>query len=144
MNDNPATPDTDPRKPDVSMPKFSSSHQEVLLDRVGREIVKIRKARGMTQTLLARTASVPTNVVFSAENGLHNTSLVTLAKIADALEVDLRDLMPGGSTPAASPVNEVVRSGEQQGRPSVPMLTGVRKSVWKAVALRLFSRRGRP
>ncbi|MGI4807573.1 MAG: hypothetical protein ACRYF2_05635 [Janthinobacterium lividum] len=60
MNDNPAKPDTDPRKPDVSMPKFSSSHQEILLDRVGREIVKVRKARGMTQAMLARTASVPT------------------------------------------------------------------------------------
>ena len=126
------------------MPKFSLSHQEVLLDRVGREIVKVRKARGITQTMLARTASVPTNVVFSAENGLHNTSLVTLAKIADALEVNLRDLMPGGSTPAASPMNEVVRSREQQGRPSVPILTGARRSVWKAVAVRLFSRRGRP
>jgi len=144
MNNNPATPDTDPRKPDESMPKFSLSHQEVLLDRVGREIAKVRKARGMTQAMLARTASVPTFVVFSAENGRHNTSLVTLAKIADALEVNLRDLMPEGSTPAAPPVNEAVRSGEQQGRPSVPMLTGARRSAWKALALRLFSRRGRP
>ena len=144
MNDSPAKPGTDPRKPDVSLPKFSSSHKEVLLDRVGRKIVEVRKARGMSQTMLARTAAVPTHVVFSAENGLHNTSLVTLAKIADALEVDLRDLMPGGSTPAAPLANEAVRSGEQQGRPSAPIPTGTRKSAWKAVALRLFSRRGRP
>jgi len=144
MNDNPATPNADPRKSGVSMPKFSSTHQEVLLDRVGREIVKFRKARGMTQAMLARTASVPTYVVFSAENGRHNTSSVTLAKIADALEVSLRDLMPEGSTPAAPLVNEAVRSDEQQGRLSVPMLTGAQKSAWKAVALRLFSRRGRP
>ena len=144
MNDSPAKPEADPRKPGVSMPKFSSSHTEVLLDRVGRKIVEVRKARGMTQAALARTASVPTHVVFSAENGLHNTSLVTLAKIADALEVDLRDLMPGGPTLAAPLANETVRSGEQQGRPSVPMPTGARRSGWKAVVRRLFSRRARP
>ena len=91
------------------MPKFSSSHKEVLLDKVGRKIVEVREARGMSQTMLARTASVPTHLVFSAENGLHNTSLVTLAKIAEALEVDLRDLMPGSSAPAAPANGGAVR-----------------------------------
>jgi len=40
--------------------------------------------------------------VFSVENGQHNTSLTTLQKIADALKLDMRDLMPGTSRPPAT------------------------------------------
>lgn len=143
MNEKPTKSETDPRKSDVPMPKFGTSHKEVLMDRVGRKIVGLRKARSMSQTALARASSVPTSVIFSAENGLHNTSLITLAKIAAALGVELRDLMPDSSMPASAAENRLVPSGEQQGRPAAPIFTGARSSAWKAVVLRLFSRRWR-
>ena len=82
MNDSPAKPETDPHKPGVPMPKFSSSHTEVLLDRVGRKIVEARNARGMTPAALARASSVPVATIFTIELGTHNTSLLTLAKLA--------------------------------------------------------------
>ena len=144
MNDKPAKPSTGPRKSDVSVPKFGSSHKEVFLDRVGRKIVDARKVRGITQAALARALFVPPSVIFWAENGLHNTSLITLAKIAAALEVDMRELLPGNLVPVSPTKNEALGSGEHQGRPSVPMLTRARRSARKALALLSLSRRGRP
>lgn len=72
-----------------------SPNTEDLLRTVGRTIMEARKARKLSQKDLARLADVPTSTVFTAEQGMHNMSLATLQKIADALKLQLRDLMPG-------------------------------------------------
>lgn len=66
---------------------------------VGRKVVELRKTLGWTQAQLAREAQCPVSTVFETETGVHNVSLGTLQKLADALQVEIRDLMPGSDTP---------------------------------------------
>lgn len=83
-------------------PKRGSPKNEAMLSAIGRKVVEIRRSMDMSQTQLARASDVPTSTVFSVENGQHNTSLSTLQKIADALKLDMRDLMPGTNSPPVS------------------------------------------
>lgn len=83
-------------------PKRGPPKNEAMLAAIGKKVVEIRKAMDLSQTQLARAADVPTSTVFSVENGQHNTSLTTLQKIADALKLEVRDLLPGISLPQAT------------------------------------------
>lgn len=83
-------------------PKRGPPKNEAMLAAIGIRVIEIRKSMNMSQTQLARASDVPTSTVFSVENGQHNTSLSTLQKIADALKLDMRDLMPGTSAPPAT------------------------------------------
>ena len=84
------------------LPKRGPPKNEAMLAAIGQKVVEIRKSRHLSQTQLARAADVPTSTVFSVENGQHNTSLTTLQKIADALKLEVRDLMPGTILPQAT------------------------------------------
>ncbi|PZP41448.1 MAG: hypothetical protein DI601_21160 [Azospirillum brasilense] len=70
-----------------------------LFQTVGRKVIELRKTVGWTQAQLAREAQCPVSTVFETETGVHNVSLGTLQRIADALKVEIRDLMPGSDTP---------------------------------------------
>lgn len=60
---------------------------------VGRNIRKFRKARGLTQEQLAEEAGMAMRYLSGVERGEENPTLRFLAKIADALEVPLSDLV---------------------------------------------------
>lgn len=62
---------------------------------VGDRVLQARKARGWNQTQLAREADCPLSTVFTVENGVHNLSLNTLLRLATALKLDMRALLPG-------------------------------------------------
>lgn len=59
---------------------------------VGKNIRRLRKARGVTQEQLAAEAGMAMRYLSGVERGEENPTLRFLAKIADALEVPLTDL----------------------------------------------------
>ena len=70
--------------------------KDPLLVAVGTRIAAARRKLNLSQLQLAEVSGTQVSTVFSAENGAQNLSLKTLQKIADALKVDMRDLLPGG------------------------------------------------
>jgi transcriptional regulator with XRE-family HTH domain len=61
---------------------------------VGREIRRIREAKGWSQTKVAAGAEMSVSGLSQIETGARNPSAVTLAKLAEALEVEVADLFP--------------------------------------------------
>jgi transcriptional regulator with XRE-family HTH domain len=61
---------------------------------VGRQVKKLREAKGWSQTRLAVEAGMSVSGISMIENGHRNLSTVTLAKLAEALGVEVRDLFP--------------------------------------------------
>ena len=60
---------------------------------VGQNVRKLRVARGMTQERLAFAAELDLTYIGGIERGRRNPSLLVMARIADALEVSLGDLI---------------------------------------------------
>ncbi|MEW6685413.1 MAG: helix-turn-helix transcriptional regulator [Candidatus Edwardsbacteria bacterium] len=63
-----------------------------LLVNLGERIKKLRKAAGLTQTVLAETLDLSVNYIGAIERGKRSPSLKTLQKIAAALDVTLAEL----------------------------------------------------
>jgi transcriptional regulator with XRE-family HTH domain len=66
---------------------------------VGREIKRLREAKGWSQTRLATEADMSVSGISMIENGHRNLSTTTLAKLAEALGVGVRDLFPLAQAP---------------------------------------------
>jgi transcriptional regulator with XRE-family HTH domain len=62
--------------------------QKELLIRVGTNISRIRKEKGLTTTSLAEKCDMDHSNLIPIEKGRINVTLVTLCKIAEVLEVD--------------------------------------------------------
>jgi transcriptional regulator with XRE-family HTH domain len=70
--------------------------KDPMLVAVGMRIGAARRKAGLSQIQLAEASGTQVSTVFSGENGAQNLSLKTLQKLADALKVDMRELLPGG------------------------------------------------
>ena len=66
----------------------------------GDNFRKIRKAKGMTQDLVAERASLSTSYISDLERGRANPTLGTAEKLAAALQVDVLELFNFGHHPA--------------------------------------------
>jgi transcriptional regulator with XRE-family HTH domain len=66
---------------------------------VGREVKRLREAKGWSQTKLAVEAGMSVSGISMIENGHRNLSTTTLAKLAEALGVGVRDLFPLDQAP---------------------------------------------
>src|SRR3954447_17220952 len=66
---------------------------------VGKEIRRLREARGWSQAKLAGASGMGTSGISQIETGARNPSAATLSKIADALGVEVRDLFPLDQAP---------------------------------------------
>ena len=121
-----------------ALPKRGPPKNEAMLAAIGSKVVEIRKSMDMSQTQLARAAGVPTSTVFSVENGQHNTSLSTLQKVADALKLEVRDLMPGTTLPQATDQGvamlKLVESALQTTLGEANRLTAMLQQVLKMVS----------
>lgn len=62
-----------------------------LITRVGERIRFLREEADLSQFDLSVRAEIPKNQIGRVERGEINTSLVTLGRIADALEVNLNE-----------------------------------------------------
>ena len=60
---------------------------------VGRNVRRLRRQRGLTQEQLAFEAELDLTYVGGIERGKRNPSLLTMAKLADALSVSLPKLL---------------------------------------------------
>ena len=67
------------------------------MKQVGLRIRELRDAKGMSQFQLSIEADLTKNQIGRIERAERNTSLVTLGRIAEALEVRLSDLFLFGS-----------------------------------------------
>jgi len=66
---------------------------------IGREVKRLREARGWSQAKLAVEAQMSVSGVSQIENGRRNLSTATLAKLAEALDVEVSDLFPKAQAP---------------------------------------------
>lgn len=60
---------------------------------VGKNVRRLRTAKGMTQERLAFAAELDLTYIGGIERGSRNPSLLVMARIADALEVELVELL---------------------------------------------------
>ena len=76
------------------MAKPSPTHSgDHLLVTLGKTIRRTRKALGMSQEGLALAAELDRSYVGGLERGEHNLTLISLARVAKALGVEVRDLV---------------------------------------------------
>lgn len=64
-----------------------------IYEELGQKIRKIRLAKGWTQEVLSFEAEVNKNYISDLERGARNPTLKILIKIADALDVDIVELL---------------------------------------------------
>lgn len=60
--------------------------------RVGANLQRLRRQRGLSQEELAHRAAVHQTFLSGVERGRRNVSILVLARIAAALDADLEDL----------------------------------------------------
>ena len=60
----------------------------------GNRLREVRLANGISQEALAAEAGLHRTYVSSVERGLRNVSLVNIARLADALGVEIREFFP--------------------------------------------------
>lgn len=77
---------------------------------VARRLQEARIKTGLTQTQVGEKAGLKQSYVFELEFGDTNPTLRTLEKVAKAIDVDLRDLLPGapGAPPSEADVKHVM------------------------------------
>jgi transcriptional regulator with XRE-family HTH domain len=63
------------------------------LNRVGAKIAEIRKAKGMSQLDVCSKLNFEKTYLSAIENGRQNITLLTCKQIAEALDVDIRELL---------------------------------------------------
>jgi transcriptional regulator with XRE-family HTH domain len=69
---------------------------EALRQRVmlGEQIRRLREERGLSQMQLAELANVHRTYISSLENGRRNAAINLIYRLADGLDVHVRDLFP--------------------------------------------------
>ncbi len=78
-----------PKTPDEGSPKYDD-----VLKSVGIRLREARQKAGLTQAQLGAKADLKQSYIFELETGGSNITLRTLAKMADVLDLDVRDLLP--------------------------------------------------
>jgi transcriptional regulator with XRE-family HTH domain len=74
-----------------------------LLEAIGHNIRRLRDEKGWNQTELGFRAGASPSIISLIENGKRNPSTATLAKIAEALGVEVVDLFPKGRRSSREP-----------------------------------------
>ena len=75
------------------MPNLSSNRQDAALIALGEAIRRIRLEQGMSQEKLALLAEVDRSYVGRVERGDNNVAILTLKRLANALQVTMSELM---------------------------------------------------
>ena len=71
-----------------------ATNQEKILKEFGKNLKKLRVERGYSTRKFANEAEISDSALARLETGATNPTLITLLKIAEALQVDLNTLMP--------------------------------------------------
>jgi transcriptional regulator with XRE-family HTH domain len=75
------------------MPNLSKNRQDPVLVALGQAIRKIRLSKDVSQEKLALLADVDRSYVGRVERGDNNVAILTLVKLAAALDVSIAKLM---------------------------------------------------
>lgn len=75
------------------MPNLSRKRQHEALVALGRTIREVRIAKGISQERLALLAEVDRSYVGRIERGDNNVAVLTLARLANALDITVARLM---------------------------------------------------
>lgn len=78
---------------DERVPKSLRRSHEPVLERLGTTIRAMRLERGISQEHLALIADIDRSYVGRLERGENNVAVLTLVKIAGAMEVSVAELM---------------------------------------------------
>lgn len=71
-------------------PEYARLWAEYAVERrIAQQLIKYRMANGLTQEELARRAGTSHSQISRLESGQHHSSVATLEKIAEALDLDL-------------------------------------------------------
>jgi DNA-binding XRE family transcriptional regulator len=65
--------------------------QTVFFNTLSRQLVAMRKMRGLTQEMLAAEAGLDRVAIANIETGRRNPTVLTLFKLADAMGVEVKD-----------------------------------------------------
>ena len=68
--------------------------EEVIIKEFGKKLQQIRTEKGLSLRELAHRADLSHNAIFEIEKGIVNTSLTTIVRLAEALQVPPSDLLP--------------------------------------------------
>jgi transcriptional regulator with XRE-family HTH domain len=81
-----------------------------LLKAVAQRLADARKKADLTQAQLGQRIGVKQSYIFELEQGGANATVKTLVRIARALDIDVRDLLPGPpmAMPKASDIQNLV------------------------------------
>ncbi len=77
----------------VGVPNISANRQHRILVALGKAIRDIRLSKGISQEKLALMAEVDRSYVGQIERGDNNAAVLTLAKLASALDLSIWKLM---------------------------------------------------
>ena len=72
---------------------MASKAEEAVLKKLGERIVTLRKQAGLTQTELANLCDQDRQNFYKLEKGKANATILTLLKVAEALNVSLKTLI---------------------------------------------------
>ena len=71
----------------------NDSADDTTASHLARNLVNLRRTRGLTQDMLARDAGIPRSTIANLESGDGNPSLAVLVKVAGALGVPIDELL---------------------------------------------------
>lgn len=75
------------------MPNLSSNRQDPVLVALGEAIRRVRLSKDISQEKLALLAEVDRSYVGRVERGDNNVAVLTLARLASALDISIAKLM---------------------------------------------------
>jgi transcriptional regulator with XRE-family HTH domain len=75
---------------------------KAILKTLAENVAAARRQRGFTQVQLAQTSGVNLATIRDLERARYNTTILTLLRVADALDVDLDALVSPPGTPDGS------------------------------------------
>jgi transcriptional regulator with XRE-family HTH domain len=72
---------------------MTSRRGQIVLKQIGARIKAARKTNELSQQSLADAAGINREYLSRVERGTENVSILTLVRIADALDIPVRDLL---------------------------------------------------
>ncbi len=72
---------------------MTSRRGQIVLKQIGARIKAARKTRELSQQAVADAAGINREYLSRVERGTENVSILTLVRIADALDTPVRDLL---------------------------------------------------
>ena len=78
---------------DARVPNPSSKRQDPVLVALGTAIRRIRTEQGMSQEKLALLSEIDRSYVGRVERGDNNVAVLTLVRLANALQISVAELM---------------------------------------------------